>query len=233
MASVFKPSRKRKHALKEQAARMRRAKTADIDDSTANVDDSEDSDDSLELPRPSEGSDEDSDFEPESDNDDDDDAWAPNDRVYGAYEDWLFHLEREDKKMLAMLLDRFKLLKTAAAAEVSSFLGISERTVREWRKDFVLNGGEFSEYRRRKYQRYVILEDEEYKEMAVTWARANNIKGCLNRTAASFRSWVVSMLLPQVHPQVPTDISTRTAARWLHQLGFAHSWSAFIAELWS
>ena len=42
-------------------------------------------------------------------------------------------------------------------------------------------------------------------------------------TAASFRSWVASVLLPQVrlhHPQVPTDISTRTAAHWLHQLRF-------------
>ena len=225
MASVFKVSRKRKRALKEQAELMRRAKTADVDDS-------EDSDDSLELPRPSDGSDEESDFELESDNDNDDDAWAPNDSVYGAYEDWLFHLERDDKKMLAMLLydnyvDRFKLLKTAAAAEVSSLLRISERTVRQWRKDFVSNGGEFSEYRRGKYQRYVILDDEEYKEMAVTWVRANkNIKGRPNMTAATFRSWVVSVLLPQVrlhHPQVPADVSTRTTARWLHQLGFAPS----------
>lgn len=51
MASVFKPSRKRKCALKEQTALMRRMKTA-------NPDDSEDSDDSLKLPRPSESSDE-------------------------------------------------------------------------------------------------------------------------------------------------------------------------------
>ena len=112
----------------------------------------------LTIPWPSEGSDEDSDFEPESDNDDDDDAWAPNDHVYSTYKDWLFHLERDDKKMLAMLLydnyvDRFKLLKTAAATEVSPLLGMSERTVRKWRKDFVSNGGEFSKYRRGKYQR--------------------------------------------------------------------------------
>ena len=39
--------------------------------------------------------------------------------------------------------------------------------VRQWRADFVSNGGEFSEYPRGKYQRYVILEDEEYKEMAL------------------------------------------------------------------
>ena len=226
MASVFKRSRKCKRSMKEQAALMRQAKTS-------NVDDSEDSDDSLELPRPSDGSDEESDFEVESDDDSDDDAWAPNDSVYDAYEDWLFHLEREDKKMMALLLydnyvDSFKLQKTAAAAEVSSLLGMSERTVRQWRKDFVSNGGEFSEYQRGKYQRYyVILDDEEYKEMAVTWVRAyNNVKESTNMTVAAFRSWVVSVLLPQVrlhHPQVPADISTRTMARWLHQLRFAPS----------
>ena len=92
MASVFKWSRK--CALKEQAALMHCTKTA-------HADDSEDSDDSLELPHPSEGSDEESDFDFESDNNDDD-AWFPNEGVYGAYEDWLFHLEWDDKKMLAM-----------------------------------------------------------------------------------------------------------------------------------
>ena len=58
--------------------------------------------------------------------------------------------------MLAMLLYdnyviKFKLLKTIAA-EVGSVLGISEKTVRLWttKKDFVMNGGESSEYRRGK-----------------------------------------------------------------------------------
>ena len=115
----------------------------------------------------------------------------------------MFHLERDDK-MLAMLLydnyvDRFKLLKTAAAAEVSPLIGMSEHTIRQWRKDFVLNGGEFSEYRRGKHQHYLVLEDEEYKEMAVTWVRANVVvKGHPNMTAAAFHSWVVSVLLSQV-----------------------------------
>ena len=192
MASVFKPSHKRKRALKEQAALMRRAKTA-------HADDSEDSDDSLELPRPSEGSDEESDFGFESDNDDDD-AWSPNEGVYGAYKDWLFHLERDDKKMLAMLLydnyvDKFKPLKTAA---VASLLGMTERTVRQWRKDFVSNGGEFSEYRRGKYQRYVILADEEYKEMAVTQIKAKNAKGCPNMTAAYLKLDCITLKCPLI-----------------------------------
>ena len=67
-----------------------------------------------------------------------------------AYEDWLFNLERDDRKMLAMLLydkyvTKLKLLKTEAAEEVRSRLGVSEKTIRLWRKDFVTSGGEFSE----------------------------------------------------------------------------------------
>ena len=64
----------------------------------------------------------------------------------------------------------------------------------------------------------------EYKEMALTWIRLNSsVKGRPNMTASDFRSWVISVFLPQVklhHPQVPSSISERTAARWLHQLGF-------------
>lgn len=152
--------------------------------------------------------------------------------ILSAYEDWLFNLGRDDRKMLAMLLydkyvTKFKMLKTEAAEEVGSILGVSEKTIRLWRKDFVTSGGEFSEYRRGSYERYAIFADEEYKEMAMTWIQANNnVKGRPNMTAPMFRSWVVSTLLPQVrlhHPQVPSDVSNRTVARWLHQLGFEPS----------
>ena len=91
--------------------------------------DSEDSDDSLKLPHPSEGSEEGSDFHLELD-DSDDDAWSPNESVYSAYEDWLFHLEWDDNAALWQLY-KFKLLKTASAAEVASILGICEKSVRQ------------------------------------------------------------------------------------------------------
>ena len=45
-------------------------------------------------------------------------------------------------------------------------------------------------------------------------------------TAATFQSWVISVLLPQVrlhHPQVPADILTRTAVHWINQLRFEQS----------
>jgi len=87
-----------------------------------------------------------------------------------------------------------------------------------------MTSGEFSEYQWGKYEHYIIIDDEEYKEMALTWIRLNtSVKGRPNMTAANFRSWVVSVLLPQVrlhHAQVSSSISDRTAVRWLHQLGF-------------
>ena len=87
-----------------------------------------------------------------------------------------------------------------------------------------VNGDQCSEYQRGKYERYIIIDNEEYKEMALTWIRLNSsVKGRPNMTANDLRSWVISVFLPQVklhHAQVPSSISERTAARWLHQLGF-------------
>jgi len=149
-----------------------------------------------------------------------------HDDFQGGYEDWVY---REDQKMLAMMLydnyiSRFGLLKTATAVEVGLNLGVGDKTVRLWCQYFIANGGEFSEYQQGKYERYIIIEDEEYKEMALTWIRLNtSVKGRPNMMAANVRSWVVSVPLPQVrlhHTQVPSSISDRTAVRWLHQLGF-------------
>ena len=148
------------------------------------------------------------------------------------FEDWIFSLKRDDKKMMSMMMydnyvSRFGLGKTAAAVEVGQVLGVSDKTIRLWRRDFLTHGGEFSEYQRGMYARYIVIEDEEYKKVALTWIRANSsVKGRPNMTASDFHSWVVSVLLPQVrrhHPQVPASISNRTATRWLHQLGFEPS----------
>ena len=121
--------------------------------------------------------------------------------------------------MIIMSLDL-----VCVAVEVGLNLGVSDKTIRIWRQDFVSNGGQFSEYQRGKYERYIIIDDEEYKEMALTWVRLNSsVKGRPNMTAGDFHSWVISVFLPQVklhHPQVPSSISERTAARWLRQLGF-------------
>ena len=145
MTTVFKPSRKRKRALKEQAEMMRQAKIAAVASSGSDARDSGerpgpsqpsgDMDESVQLPRPtedsyseSEGSDEDPEVSTDSLCED----------IQGVYEDWIFSLNRDDRKMLAMMLydnyvTRFGLRKTAAAVEVGLNLGVSDKTIRIWR----------------------------------------------------------------------------------------------------
>ena len=57
--------------------------------------------------------------------------------------------------MAMMMCDYFvrqlKFMKTRAAEEVAKCLGISDRTVRAWRKDFLSNHRSFKE-RRGKYK---------------------------------------------------------------------------------
>ena len=63
------------------------------------------------------------------------------------YENWLLTLQRDDILMMAMMiydyyLERFGMLKTAAAKEVGLLLGINEKKKkRKWRAEFRLNGG--------------------------------------------------------------------------------------------
>ena len=235
MTTVFKPSHKRKRALKEQAEMMRPAKIAAVT-SSADAQESDECpgplqpsgnmDESMQVPRPTEESYwelESSDKDPEVSTD------SLCEDIQGVYEDWIFSLNRDDKKMLAMMLydnyaTQFGLRKTAAAVEVGLTLGVSDKMIRIWHRDFISNGGQFSEYQRGKYERYIVIDDEEYKEMALIWIRLNSsVKGRPNMTAADFRTRVISTFLPQVklhHPQVPSSTSEWTAVHWLHQLGF-------------
>ena len=145
------------------------------------------------------------------------------------YSDWLSEMKRTDKQKVAVMLydnyvERMGLQKTDAAKEVGIFLGVSDKTVRLWRKDFLCNDGKFSEDNRGKYTRYQVMFDEEYRDIALEWVRTNcSIKGKPNMVASDFSEWVNSNLLPIVrehHPNIPGNISARTAQRWLHKLGF-------------
>ena len=87
------------------------------------------------------------------------------------YRDWLVTLDREDKKMMAMMMydnysSLFGLTNTSAAAEVAQLLGVNKK-----RKYFVANKGAFSDYRRASYTRYVVVMDEEYRDKALEWVR--------------------------------------------------------------
>lgn len=105
-------------------------------------------DESMQLTQPTEESyseTESSDEDPEVSTD-----WLCEDSQ-GVYEDWIFSLNRDDKKMLAIMLydnyvTEFGLCKTAAVVEVGLNLGVSDKTIQIWRRDFLSNGSQFSEY---------------------------------------------------------------------------------------
>jgi len=72
------------------------------------------------------------------------------DEVSTTYSDWISEMQQSDKQKIAMMvydnyISRFGLTKTGAAKEVGFLFGISDRTVRFWRKDFLTNDGDFSE----------------------------------------------------------------------------------------
>ena len=164
-----------------------------------------------------------------SEDDEDYEGEASDEEISSVYADWINELEREDLKMLAMLMydnyrKRFGLLKTSAAKEVALCLGMDEKTVRLWRKNFLENSGSFTVDGRGKYARSKVLDDKEYRDLALEWVHTHAyVKGKPNMTATYFFTWINTSLLPKVaehHPSAPTKISVCTASRWLHSLGF-------------
>ena len=113
----------------------------------------------------------------------------------GHYDDWFHTLEKEDAQMMAMMvydnyINWFGLLQTKAAEEVALLLNTNEKTIRRWRADWVANNGFFSESTQGKYKSYSVVEDEEYRDLALKWIRENaSKKGKPNLTAAAFCSW--------------------------------------------
>lgn len=135
------------------------------------------------------------------------------------YEDWLKDMKRVDQQRVAMMLYdnyriRFLLQKIAAAQEVARFLNIGDKTVRTWRKQFLMMKEEFGEDYRGKYLRYCVIKEEQFRDEAVEQVRLNNnITGKKNMTASDFAGWVNSTLLPKArrtHPNLP-NITNRRA----------------------
>ena len=226
-----KISRKRKQVLVRLAEEMRQKKALQSIGESTEVS-GDDLDESLQLPGPSSGTIREFNSDEDEDSDDADYTGFSKEDAKLCYEDWLFTLRREDTQMMAMMIydnyiERFGLLKTAAANEVGLLLGINEKTIRRWKAEFHLKGGVFSETSQGKYSRYVVVDDEEYKDIALKWIRENsNVKGKPNLTAAGFCEWLNNELLPLVgnhHPEAPNKVSTTTATRWLHKLGFSPS----------
>ena len=144
-------------------------------------------------------------------------------------ESWTCTLSRDDQMSLSITL-HYALVgvsgvpQNTAAALISSLIGKSERTVREWKYDFLSNGGQFSDTEQGKYRREgVIWQNEELNEAASDYVRKNAVvKGRPNMTSIAFCRWVNESLLPNsiLDPGYPRSVSIETARKWLHELGF-------------
>ena len=74
----------------------------------------------------------------------DDDACFTNDNARHVYDEWLKVQPKSSLKTMAimimdMFLDRFPFTVLGASNEVGLLLGLNEKTVRTWRKDFYSN----------------------------------------------------------------------------------------------
>ena len=144
-------------------------------------------------------------------------------------DEWLTTLAKEDFQALSLLLhvaltEHAGLNQTTAAVVAGNLLHYSDRTIREWKVQFMANGGRFLDTRQGSYKRTGVLwSSEELNAKARAFVRKNaSVKGKTNMTAASFCSWINNDFLPYeaLRPGYPRRVSVELARRWLHQLGF-------------
>lgn len=144
-------------------------------------------------------------------------------------QDWVASLLRDDQKSLSILLhsllvDKLQIQKSVASETVGQIIGVSERTVREWRSVFTENDGCFPDSLQGKYvQEDVLWLNEELNEKASNYVRENaSVKGQPNLTIMMFRHWVNNCLLPSsdLRDSFPKSIGYETARVWMHELGF-------------
>ena len=138
-------------------------------------------------------------------------------------EDWVSHLDRDDRVSLGVFLcfqlsKQLGLGETRAAELTGMMIGKSERAVREWRKDFLENDGEIPEGKQGRYQRSgVMWSSEDLNKKATRYIRENaSVKGQPNLTIGKFCHWVNDDLLPNetLEPVFPERLESR-----LHENG--------------
>ena len=143
-------------------------------------------------------------------------------------EDWVCHLDRDDRVSLGLFLcfqlSKYLQLGETKAAELSGMMiGKSDKAVREWRAYFNDNG-EIPESKQGKYQRSgIVWNNEALNKKATRYIREHaNVKGQPNLTVRMFCQWVNDDLLPNetLEPGFPRKISVETARKWMHELGF-------------
>lgn len=112
---------------------------------------------------------------------------------------------------------------TNAAEYTSIMFAKSDRSIRQWKADF-LESSCIPQSQQGRHQRSGILwSSEELNKEASKYVRENcNVKGMPNLTIASFCHWINNDLLPNtfLEPGFPRHVSVETARKWLHELGF-------------
>ena len=151
---------------------------------------------------------------------------------------------RRARAMLAWAVERGKGLGVDAAAEkaaVGVMLGadakqLTPRTLLQWLRDYVAAGGQIEPSQRGRHPKTVsYLNDEDVRQKAVEWLRAN-VQAARRKVAPGehpappltvlrFLEWVNTSLLKDLLANNPTckPICEKTAHNWLHSLGFKYS----------
>ena len=121
------------------------------------------------------------------------------------YKEWMSCQNKYTIKIMALILmdtfrTCFRLTDVRAAEEAGLVVGYSERSIREWHKEFYENEGEFGESLKGKHCRPYVLDDENCRKKALTWLHErayDKDQPCM--TAYTFANWVNSDLLPNTH----------------------------------
>ena len=145
--------------------------------------------------------------------------------------EWVESLDRDNRVSLGLffhfqLMQYFSFTMMNAAKYAGLLVDRSERTIQEWRKAFFDNNGEISESKQGRYQRTGILwSNEELNHKVCEYVRQKCcVKGQPNMRLWDFCSWVNDVLLPNstLEPGFPRHVSTETARKWLHHVGYEY-----------
>lgn len=115
--------------------------------------------------------------------------------------------------------------ETKAAELAGVMVEKSDKTIREWRKEFFENDGTVTAMQQGRYERSgIVWSSEELNKKATAFIRGNaNMKEQPNLTVGKFCQWVNDDLLVNttLEPGFPRKIGIETARKWMHELGFS------------
>ena len=144
-------------------------------------------------------------------------------------EEWVAQVSLEDRILLGIFV-QYQLLtvlqkgETEFAELAALMIGKSDRTIRDWKAQFLENVCEIPDNKQGHYQRSGVLwQYEDLNKKASKYIRENAaVKGRPNLTACSFCEWVNKELLANETLELgfPRKISVETARHWLHELRF-------------